>query len=587
MVAAKVVAPSPGSVTSYLTITDDDSVKHPIPTYYNNNLWPSDIPLQRLREEEYRYARQMWESSALIQAELELDTFKRKPRFFKLSIPRAPSPREEEEHSTPEPEPEHCLDLPLKIRHRFLNWLVFILEATYVEQAREHGERYENMDTMMLRRQFDDGKQWKQSEYPSDLPCCVAEIYQCTEEIRHSAIHRKNIGMTDLTWGMSLARLFGNKKREAEITRVYDFVCRYSVDCTDKVCTLEMFEDVLTVSGSVDPVVELYTKIQFMIEASMFRYTQRNDPDLLKEKKWSEPEQVEMPLWEKEYRTKQVEQDIFHDEDGYIFRNFLKNARDLRNRAAHRHYQTEEEVVDIALKAIQCLMAIGDQKAAVEVEILAEQHLAEVTRDKVLQRIRKAYLAEQMPSEDDVFARRREQRRRAAIAEILESAPPCEDESSSYTDLVPVATEPEQEDQEGVRLDEAADCQSAVVPTQIIVTDLYDWEIRRQTISPSMHPKLRYLPDPCSSIICHSSETTIANVEQWVDEVQDKPEEQDTPSDIASEYEELSVESISDDPSSEDADAKSSDSDLSCSGVLGELCLGMLCELYSSGFVIR
>ena len=491
-------------------------VRRTSPTYYGNRLKPIDIPREELRQ---------WEPISRSQAQLDLEVFlfnQRDPGPCKIRVPMAPCPclcsldgetKDDEscnldrKASMSEEEPQ--LRLPFRLRHKFLNWLVLMFEAIYNERARQQGTSYQNMDMARWRQVFENDSRLDRGDFTEDLPYTKGEVYKGTEMIRHAAEHRRNIAIIDLECGLSLPRLLGDRPREQEMKYIYHLVCSL-VESKGEDELFDALEKALRSVAEIDSVTKLYTKLQSTIEASIFRYTQRNHPGLLVEKGWTEPEQGEMPIWEEAYRRYRgttAKQDSFPNDKGDLLSTCLSQGRDLRNRAAHRHHQSEEEVVGAAHRTIRCLMVLGEPNAALEAEISVEQFLTGGTRDDVLRRLQDTFLDEQLPSDEDTYARRREEQRRAAITNVLSelSLPERDhDKSTSCTNQEYASVELEPGELEESNRCSLADCQPTsnnALPSQILLTYPNFWEVRCETISPSMHPKLKVLPNPDSMVI--------------------------------------------------------------------------------------
>ena len=395
------------------------------PTRCGDFLLRADIPWQQL-------SLRMLETRAQDLRDLEIfDCKQHRIPSFSIRVPLAPCPypawpiSHRDEPPCYEPENDESsasqskgTGLPFKLRHRFLNWLVLLLEATFADRAQRQGVQCANMDMTRWKCAFLRDELLKQGYFNTNLPYTRESIYEGAEAIRHAAEHRRDIDMAALKHGMSLPALFGDKRREDEINRVYELVWN-SVEPDVSDDTLAATNVVFSTIQSADQLTMLYSSLQYAIEAAMFRYTEEHRPELLDERGWTEPEQVEMPRWEEAYRGYRVVQDAFPDEDGNLFNSCLSGARYLRNNAAHRNTSSDEGILNDVHNSIRCLITLRDQRAAIEAEILAEQWFAKTSRIEVLQRLRGAYLEPELPSEEQALMRRREERRRGAIAEIL------------------------------------------------------------------------------------------------------------------------------------------------------------------------
>ena len=404
-----------------------------------------------------------------------------------------------------------------------------MLEATYSDRARQQETHYQNIEMSCWRRAFEKDSRLAYGKYAADHPYPRKQVYWSTEEIRHAAEHRTNIAITNLKPGLSLPRLLGDRARENEINRVWDLVCDAadakeendeSEDNLDKV-----LDEALTKFAEIDSVTKLYTQLQYKIEASIFQYTQCHHPDLLRERGWTQPEQGELPAWHEAYRPyygTPAKQNLFSNDNGDLLSTCLDESRRLRNQAAHRDQPSDEEhIIGATHRTIRCLMVLGDHRAAIDVEILVEQFLTQSTRDQVLHRLRDAYRDGQqlsndirlpdlycdtkVPPNEIPFATRREEQRRSVISEILSKVDLPEADLQDMTGTANPDRASMALDDEGPARCVAANCLPMLdgeVRCHIVLTSPDIWATRWETISPTMHPKLRVLPQPESRVVC-------------------------------------------------------------------------------------
>ena len=506
-------------------------IRRASPSYYRDFLSSKDIPREQISPRDAKTRNQ---------GTVDRKTLPARGRFLKapeLRIPYAPEwiPKtnvdswiDECALRTPKVEPTrhetNGTGFPFKVRHRFLYWLVWILETTFADRARLQGVTFGDIDMSKWRYAFENDDVLRHCEVNFRHPHAKSTVYEGAEQIRHAAEHRRDIDVRDLEAGMTLPGLFGDSERQGEIDRVYSLVLKsLESNCGDAIT--EPLEKALTVNWGRNQLTGLYTSLQYLIEDSLFRYTQRTCPELLKERCWDEPEQGEMPEWEEAYRGKKATQDCFVDHDGKLLNNCLLSARDLRNFAAHRHYHCEAEIVAIVHGAIKCLITLGDYKAAIEAEILAEQWLTKTSKTEVIHRLAISSSGEDLPLEELVHARRREERRRTAIATIAATASRPEARSRVIQKLTPGDTEKqalqdlEVFDQKHTNYFGIPHKQSLPpMPDQITITYPDAWDQRRETISPSMHPKLKALPTPDTWILCSRTFEDDAAGDSWFGE---------------------------------------------------------------------
>ncbi|KAL6720312.1 hypothetical protein ACLMJK_002233 [Lecanora helva] len=397
------------------------------------------------------------------------------------------------------------LNFPFLVRHKFLGWLVLVLEAAYNDYARGQGFFRGKMEMSKWSVFFQREDKLAQSTSDYGLPFSKREIYKGTEQIRHASVHRDRITMDDLKSGMTLPRLLRDTPRRELIDEVYRLV-RRSLNANDEAKALEILEDELSSYRKVDSTSALYTKFMFMIESALFRYSQRYHPDLLALKGWVCPEQGEMPQWKYSFRYSRgfdAEQDVFLDSLRKILKECLWEARLLRNRTEHRNMDGDEQVAKWTHRSIKCLLVLGDSNAALEVEILAEQWLTKVSRNSVLRRLQEEYLLAPLPEE--AFALRREKKRRSAIAAILQKASSLDDRHEDLISCVHPLTPPSTPDSDWETFDwrngAPESSSDLALPDRIILTFADDRPELRETISGSMHPKLQAFPEPSTGVV--------------------------------------------------------------------------------------
>ncbi|KAK3176711.1 hypothetical protein OEA41_008036 [Lepraria neglecta] len=106
------------------------------------------------------------------------------------------------------PSPIIFFGIPFSMMHRFLNWLIPILEACCRE-----------------------GKAWDiYTATAKDLE--REEILEGAEQLRHAAVHRRDIEVKHLWNAMLPPEILGDMERDGEIVRVFDLVCAASAQQT-------------------------------------------------------------------------------------------------------------------------------------------------------------------------------------------------------------------------------------------------------------------------------------------------------------------------------------------------------------------
>lgn len=393
-----------------------------------DSLRPTDIPLTDVRQQDYRIRNR---------DQLDHESFgvkQQKVICEDLKIPMAPCPNIKGWDGQPivavPAEPLYIpsgpvWDIPFLLRHRFLNWAYRILEAEFATRAADAGLEFGSMDTMQWKKLFLNNETLDRGEYTLRRGWIYKRVIEMADQIRHAAEHRQNIGFDDMRCGLTLPEVFGHDAVYAKIMSVFGLV-RVAGRATaqDDPQTFQTLTEIFGDSRKCGTTTELYTSIQYIVEAAIFQYTERYHPEILAEKGWTVPEQGEMPLWEEMYKEKKLtaKQDVFPDLDDSLLNTCLDRARTLRNVAAHRSARGRETTPVYIHNAIKCLMLLGRFDAAIEVEILAEQFLTDNSRESVLKRLAGEYLEAELPSTDDPLPRRREERRRVAIAQALTDA---------------------------------------------------------------------------------------------------------------------------------------------------------------------
>lgn len=482
------------------------------------SLRPDDIPLAHIRQQEP--ATRTWDKA-------HRESFGFKQQNMRLSdprIPMAPCPvigdrtnepiLEEPEKAEPKYVPKGPeWVIPFILRHRFFNWVYPILEAEFAARADDSEMEYGKLDTTQWKREFLKQPKLQGGKFVLERGWTKAQVYEAADQIRHAAEHRRNMGMIDIRCGLTLPEVFGNEEVYARIMSVFELVCVAGRTTAQKdPQVFQALDKMWGTARSCGTITELYTSFQYIIEGALFRYTERNHPEILADKGWTMPEQGEMPQWEEVCRELTAKQDVFLDPYGHLLSNCLFNARRLRVFAAHRKPYDLEITLNTIHRSLKCLMTLGEFESAIEVEILAEQYLTQNTRDGVLKRLANAYLDEKLPPVEDVLPRRRAERRRVAITRVLKDAPldVNDEEGSAPKDDCqhPMLFNPPSS------IDESPDPSSMAwgfepqkrsprpslppLPSQINKSTPDSADVLHETSRPSMHPILRTVPVPYS-----------------------------------------------------------------------------------------
>ena len=406
--------------------------------------------------------------------------------------------------------------IPFLIRHRFLGWLIPVLEGCYTEYATAKlGRLY--LDDVLADKCLEDVAQidlpmWRyiiehavqkgrlttQDFYAYRLN--RSNILNGAEAVRHAWIHREDIVMIDLSDAKCLPDLLGDLGRKAEIQHAFDLVAAATANTEDiDQEIMDSINKLFTTCEGPTTQTDVFANFQRLIERRLYHYSQQHHPHILEHQGWTSSEQGEMPRWEEAFRDIPfVFQTDFANDTGNLLSSCLRKARGLRNDVAHRHRYGQEGFLDHVHNSIKTLLVLDDHSSAINVEIEAEAWVLGTTRRDVLLRLREEYLIDDVEGIADSLEKRREMNRRAAIAEVLrgEVLPvgrrclatvdaksrwnqvPCQQLSPSET----CCTQ-----------EESPACQ---IPDQIRLTPPDTWAARRETFSTSMHPVLKVLTVP-------------------------------------------------------------------------------------------
>ncbi len=418
-------------------------------------------------------------------------------------------------------EPPEPSEIPFQLRHRFLGWLIPVLEGCYTEFATAKlGRPY--LDAILSDKCLDDVAQidlplWRHTiEHAVDKGILTSQdffayklnrsnILNGAEAVRHAWIHREDIVMIDLLDAKCLPELLGDSGRNAEIQHASDLVAAATANTNnaDQEIT-DSINHLFTTREDTTTQTDVFAGFQRLIERRLYHYSQQYHPDILEHKGWTMAEQGEMPRWEEAFRDIPfLFQTDFPNDTGTLLSSCLGKARRLRNDVAHRHRYGQEKFLDHVHNSIKTLLVLGDYSSAIEVEIAAEAWLLGTTRVKVLLRLRDEYLVDDVEGIADSLEKRREMNRRAAIAEILrgEMLPDREEclstaDAESGLDESPCSRLSLSET--GCVEEERRECS---IPDQIRLTPPDTWATRRETFSNSMHPLLKVLSIPEWSMI--------------------------------------------------------------------------------------
>ena len=413
-------------------------------------------------------------------------------------------------------EPPELSEIPFQIRHRFLGWLIPVLEGCYTAFATANlGRPY--LDAILSDKCLDDVAQidlplWRHTiEHAVKKGILTSKIFfgyklnrssifNGAEAVRHAWIHREDVAMIDLLDAKCLPELLGDSGRKAEIQHAFDLVAAATAntDNVDKEIS-DSINHLFTTRKDTTTQTDVFAGFQRLIERRLYHYSQQHHPDILEQKGWTMAEQGEMPRWEEAFRDIPfISQTDFPNDTGNLLSSYLSKARGLRNDVAHRHRYGQEKFLDHVHNSIKTLLLLGDHSSAIEVEIAAEAWLLGTTRVKVMLRLRDEYLVDDVEGIVDSLEKRREMNRRAAIAEILRGEVLLDNghclttaEAKSRWEKSPCAR---------LSLSDTRcvedESRERSLPDQIRLTPPDTWATRRETFSNSMHPMLKVLSVP-------------------------------------------------------------------------------------------
>ena len=413
-------------------------------------------------------------------------------------------------------EPPERSGIPFQIRHRFLGWLIPVLEGCYTEYATANlGALY--LDHVLSNKCLDDVAQidlplWRHTiERAVEKGILTSQdffayklnrsnILSAAEAVRHAWIHREDIVMIDLLDAKCLPELLGDSGRKAEIQHAFDLVAAATAntDNVDQEIT-DSINHIFTTRKDNITQTDVFAGFQRLIERRLYHYSQQHHPDILEHRGWTMAEQGEMPRWEEAFRDIPfVFPTDFPNDTGNLLSSCLSKARRLRNDVAHRHRYGQEGFLDHVHNSIKTLLVLGDRSSAIEVEIAAEAWLLGTTRAKVLLRLRDEYLVDDVEGIADSLEKRREMNRRAAISEILRGEVlPDREHCLTTVDAKSRWDEPYCSrlslSETGCVEEESPERST---PDQIRLTPPDTWATRRETFSHSMHPMLKVLSVP-------------------------------------------------------------------------------------------
>ena len=250
-------------------------------------------------------------------------------------------------------------------------------------------------------------------------------IFDAIQLLRHKTIHREKVEDDDLWYSMQLPELLGDWRRTFKIQQVFMFVR----DASALETQARQEIDQLLYGPEIPPqtLLQAHTWLQHSLERLCFRFTQRNHPSMLKDRKWEWPEQSELQRsWQ--YALTEIQSyDYFldplviPDDENQLFSHYrlrsdvIEQARRLRDAASHRDVYGGKFLQKHALNGILFAIMLGDREQAIEIEATIEAFLTGKTKYQVLTRLRAA-CAYDRPIPTDQLG---ERKKREALATYL------------------------------------------------------------------------------------------------------------------------------------------------------------------------
>ena len=330
------------------------------------------------------------------------------------------------------------IELPFLTRYYFQTHLFLTVEASLFEFVRDYHD--ENMDvgdknylSELQRRKpgSTEIERWTGfltylkpplNEYSSTVR---KTIFDAIQLLRHKTIHREKVEDDDLWYSMQLPELLGDWRRTFEIQQVFMFV--RDASAMEKQARQEI--DQLLYGPEMPPqtLLQAHTWLQHSLERLCFRFTQRNYPSMLKDRKWEWPEQSELQRsWQyalTEIRSYDnfLDPAVLPDDENQLFSHYrlrsdaIEQGRYLRDAASHRDVGDAKYLQKHALNGILLAIMLGDREQAIEIEATIEAFLTGKTKYQVLTRLRAA-CAYDRPIPTDQLG---ERKKREALATYL------------------------------------------------------------------------------------------------------------------------------------------------------------------------
>ena len=330
------------------------------------------------------------------------------------------------------------IELPFLTRYYFQTHLFLTVEASLFGFVRDYYD--ENMDidderelSKLQRRKPGSVEIERWTRLLTDLKLPSNEYsstvrrrnFDAIQLLRHKTIHREKVEDDELWFSMQLPELLGDWRRTFEIRQVFMSVRDGSAMETN---AREEIDQLLY--GPETPpqtLLQAHTWLQHSLERLCFRFTQRNYPSMLKDRKWEWPEQSELQRsWEDALvqipsHDNSLDPEEIPDDESELFshyrlrRDVINQGRNLRDAASHRDARSAKFLRKHALNGILLAIMLGDRERAVEIEATIEAFLTGKTNYQVLTRLRAACAYDRPIATDQLG----ETKKREALATYL------------------------------------------------------------------------------------------------------------------------------------------------------------------------
>ena len=219
-----------------------------------------------------------------------------------------------------------------------------------------------------------------------DEPWAFHRTISALEQFRHDTIHRRKQRARDVLDVMRLPGYLKDDSRAQEIQKVYD-LWRVEV-------TREEAMNILRRPRAMNQGHRLLSKVQNLLEVSLFGYAQRVYGGSRARRCWECAEKVELQNWESTHILTENTHfaDFYPEPSTNLYRSIFASLRTLRNAASHRSEVSRWKMMKLLKSSIMITMLMDDQVQALEIEVLGEQWLTKRSRVEVLSRFQRVFL---------------------------------------------------------------------------------------------------------------------------------------------------------------------------------------------------